>query len=228
MPDVERQIFSHILVPLDGSAEANIAVAQACTLAASSGATITLVRVVSSAKEVTDAEAFLADIARQYATSNQRIETVARDGDAASAIVEEIRRRGADLVVMRTRGRSGLTRAVLGSVAEQMVKNSPTPVWLLPPGVRAARALESILVPVDGSPGGSLALGIARELAAHSGTGTRLSLLQVVVPMPLYFGHDVMHGPVYVDPYWDEVAQTTAREYVTSIATQLGKTGIRA
>jgi nucleotide-binding universal stress UspA family protein len=171
----------------------------------------------------------LTSIGQRYGTSDVQIKAVSRDGDAASVILEEVRTSNADLVVMRTRGRSGLSRAVLGSVAERIVKLSPTPVWLLPPGVRAASAIRVMLVPVDGSPGGSLALGVARELARETGAGAQLCLLQVVVPMPLYLGHDAaMHAPIYVDPLWDEVAQSTAKAYVTTLASQLSSSGTPA
>lgn len=50
----------------------------------------------------------------------------------------------ADLIVMTTRGRSGLKRAVLGSVADHVVRNSVVPVLLVSPesaeAIRRARA----------------------------------------------------------------------------------------
>jgi nucleotide-binding universal stress UspA family protein len=222
MPETGLRMFSHIVVPLDGSEEANVAVQQACMLAGITGARITLLCAVSSPGAIPQRQALLTNVAGRYATSDVQIDTVTRDGDTATVILEEIETENADLVVMRTRGRSGLSRAVLGSVAERIVKHSPTPVWLLPPGVRAASAVRVMLVPVDGSPGGSLALGVARELAKETAAATQLWLLQVVVPTPLYLGHDAaMHAPIYVDPVWDEVAQSTAKAYVTSLAGQL-------
>jgi nucleotide-binding universal stress UspA family protein len=222
-------MFVHIVVPVDGSPEANVAVTQAAMLAGLTGATITLVHAVASSQAVGEGTALVAAIALRHSASDLRIDAVARDGDAASVILEEVRSRGADLVVMRTRGRAGLSRAVLGSVAERIVKHSPVPVWLLPPGVRAASALGVILVPVDSSPGGALALGIARQLATQSAGGARLRLLQVVVPIPLYLGRDAMlHAPIYIDPSWDELAREAARGYVTSLASQLRANGVQA
>ena len=108
------------------------------------------------------------------------------------AILEEVQLRGADLVVMRTHGRSGLTRAVLGSVAEKIVKQSSTPVLLLPPGDRTEPrgSIDSILVPVDGTPGGALALSIATNLARERSAS--LQLLQVIQPLP----------PIKAAPFW--------------------------
>src|SRR5689334_6211282 len=108
-------MFSHIVVPLDGSREANIAVPHACLMARVSGATVTLLRVVSSGREVPKGQEFLHSVAREYGASNVTVDVMARDGHPATIILDEVRQRGADLVVMRTHGRSGLSRAVLGS-----------------------------------------------------------------------------------------------------------------
>ena len=49
-------------------------------------------------------------------------------GPAADAIVEEAQRIGADLIVMGTRGLTGLKHVLLGSVAERTVRLAPCPV----------------------------------------------------------------------------------------------------
>lgn len=51
-----------------------------------------------------------------------------REGDASDGIAAEAERLGADLVVMGTRGHSGLRRLVLGSVAERTLRVAPCPV----------------------------------------------------------------------------------------------------
>jgi len=50
------------------------------------------------------------------------------EGDPAAVIAETAEETGADLVVMGTMGRSGLTRLVMGSVAEEVLRRSPCPV----------------------------------------------------------------------------------------------------
>jgi len=50
------------------------------------------------------------------------------EGDPAFVIVETAKEVGADLVVMGTMGRSGLTRLVMGSVAEEVLRSAPCPV----------------------------------------------------------------------------------------------------
>jgi nucleotide-binding universal stress UspA family protein len=56
------------------------------------------------------------------------VETVVREGYPATAIEEEARDRHADLIVIGTRGHSGLKHLLLGSVAERVVQKAPCPV----------------------------------------------------------------------------------------------------
>jgi universal stress protein A len=49
-------------------------------------------------------------------------------GDPASAIVEAAEQENADLIVLGTHGRTGLTRLLMGSVAESVVRNAKCPV----------------------------------------------------------------------------------------------------
>ena len=49
-------------------------------------------------------------------------------GDPAQAILDTAKERGADLIVMGTHGRRGLSHVLLGSVAERIVRLSPVPV----------------------------------------------------------------------------------------------------
>jgi nucleotide-binding universal stress UspA family protein len=50
------------------------------------------------------------------------------EGDPATVIAETAEETGADLVVMGTHGRTGLTRLVMGSVAEEVLRRAPCPV----------------------------------------------------------------------------------------------------
>jgi nucleotide-binding universal stress UspA family protein len=56
------------------------------------------------------------------------VEAVLERGDPSEALLAAIPRLGADLVVLGTHGRHGLARAILGSVAESLVRTSPVPV----------------------------------------------------------------------------------------------------
>jgi len=72
-----------------------------------------------------------ANLERSAATLREQglsVETVVREGYPATAIEEEARTRHADLVVIGTRGHSGLKHLLLGSIAERVVQKAPCPV----------------------------------------------------------------------------------------------------
>ncbi len=219
-------MFTHLIVPLDGTTESTVAVTQACALASLNGAAMTLLRVYAGGSPTPETIEYLEQAAQGCSSPPAgSIDVAVLGGNPVDVILEQVRQRQADLVVMRTRGRGGLSRAVLGSVAEGVVKGSPAPVLLLPPQAEPATPPRTILVPVDGSPGGALALGAARELALA--TGARLILRQVVVPASSYFVHaSAVQGGIYVDPRWDEDAVSGARAYIDSLIRHLSAEGL--
>jgi nucleotide-binding universal stress UspA family protein len=147
--------LNRILVPLDGSALAESALASAMDLARPSGATLLLVRaaeahvlpgvdrVEAQVDVVREAETYLGRVADGLRRDGLRVEPSVWYGPAAAGIVEAARLRGADLIVMTTHGRSGLGRLILGSVAESVLRGTTTPILLL-------RAPEA---PLDAVPG---------------------------------------------------------------------------
>ncbi len=70
----------------------------------------------------------LAELARERIPAAVRHETLVISGDPAARVLETVRGLAADLIVMGTHGHRGLTRLVLGSVAERVVRESPVPV----------------------------------------------------------------------------------------------------
>lgn len=219
-------MFTHIIVPLDGTAESTVAVTQACAIASLTGANVTLLRVYSGGTPTPESVEYLQKAALECGNVSGTVDVAVLAGEPAEVILQQVDERGADLLVMRTRGRGGLSRAVLGSVTESIVERSPRPVLLLPPQARPATQLRLIVVPVDGSPGGALALGAARELARL--TSARLRLLQVVVPAATQFVQASMAsaGAVYIDPSWDEDAMNGARAYLDSLTRRLADDGL--
>jgi nucleotide-binding universal stress UspA family protein len=199
-------LFEKLLVPLDGTAESAGALPMARAMARATGATFTLLRVVPPDTDEharRQAQHDLDGIAAELSAGGLTATTVVRIGDPALQIVEQARADATDLIAMRTHGRAGLTRAVLGSVAERVLELSPVPLLLVRPGGQYVSQVKSLLVPVDGSPGGALALGAAVGLAEASGASLRL--LEVVVPIPTYiYGAYAYKGASFVDPAWVE------------------------
>jgi len=136
--------FEKILVPLDGSALAESALARAALFAANDDTTLMLIRAAEAytlpgvdpteaqVEVVREAEEYLGAVAARLEREGlKKVETSVWYGPAASAIVEAARLRKADLIVMSTHGRSGLGRLILGSVAESVLRGTTTPILLL-------------------------------------------------------------------------------------------------
>ena len=142
----------HILVPTDLSDAAEEALDYACELAAAFGATVHLIHVIgvptlgvpelgvaltstvidSMVRDNQIALEQLAERKRSLATFGQ---VLLRTGDARDVINQTAKEVGADLIVMGTHGRRGVTRALLGSVAETVVRTAPCPVLTIRPHV---------------------------------------------------------------------------------------------
>jgi nucleotide-binding universal stress UspA family protein len=134
--------IERILVPLDGSALAESAIATAVEMARPGLATVMLVRaaeaytwtdpVEAQIEVVREAETYLAGVAERLKQQGlTKVETSVWYGPAAAAIVDAARARKADAIVMTTHGRGGLGRLILGSVAESVLRGTTTPILLL-------------------------------------------------------------------------------------------------
>jgi len=75
-----------------------------------------------------ETEQTLARYAEELRAKGLEVETVAREGYPATVIEEEADRQKADLIVIGTRGLSGLKHLLLGSIAERVVQRAPCPV----------------------------------------------------------------------------------------------------
>ncbi len=141
-------MYARILVALDGSEDSDRALREALKVAQDSHAKL---RVVHAVDVVPHGE--VGPYFDQYRQSCldagqavlDRAVALARDAGASvetalvetatihpsSEILEEAKRWSADLIVLGTRGRSGLTRLLMGSVAEEIVRHAPVPTLLV-------------------------------------------------------------------------------------------------
>lgn len=148
-------MYKRILVPVDGSATSRRGLREAVGLAKSQRARLVLLHVVdamplATAPEgmtlldpgVRDAlraagEKVLARAVAEAKRAGLKPQAVLAEnlyGRVADAIVREARKLRADLIVIGTHGRRGLSRVVMGSDAELVLRQAPAPVLL----VRAA------------------------------------------------------------------------------------------
>ena len=103
-------------------------------------------------------------------------------GDAIVGLASEL---GADLIVMGTRGHTGLKHVLLGSVAERTVRDGPCAVLTLKGGDTATmETIERIIVAVDFSKHADQALEVAVEFAKQFGAELHLvHALDVRIPV---------------------------------------------
>ncbi len=106
------------------------------------------------------------------------------EGPVGEAICEEAGRVGADLIVMSTHGRNAMGRALLGSVADYVVRHAARPVLLVKPlrlgSARTDQPIRNILVPLDPSNYSEAILDSVLTLARLM--TARVTLLTVVAP----------------------------------------------
>jgi nucleotide-binding universal stress UspA family protein len=134
-----------IVLPIDGSATADAAARFAEDIARAEGDVILVVGVVVSLPAGTDeassvtaaihdfiSEQVTNEAARVRATGIPAEEIVVGADSPHEGILQVAAERGADMIVMGTHGRTGLSRAVIGSVADRVVRHAPIPVVLVP------------------------------------------------------------------------------------------------
>lgn len=226
-------MLKQILVPLDGSALGETAVPHAIALAKQTNAMVHLVRVVTApinpVADPVDAEVEVLESAEVYLTrwavwlqcQGITVQRIVRYGETVEQLLDKANQVNADIIVMATRGRSGVQRAVLGSVAEQIVRKAPCPV-LLVHGQPVSATYSRILVPLDGTPLGEAMLPLAAKLARihHA----ELILLHVVKPRDLV---DIWSVKTDEEKRYIQEATTRAHKYLGAIAGSLSKTGIK-
>lgn len=213
-------MFTKILVPLDGSSLAEQAIGRAGAIARASSAELDLLIVhepllfAGAPSAHPDDLALAADQHYVDATaaelgSEARISVTAEAmrGRAAATICQRASDVGADLIVMTSHGRTGLSRAWLGSVTEAVVRGASVPVIVVHSSenahgpVEVLRPLTHVLVPIDGSAFADDVLSTAAALVQPA-AGT-ISLLRVVNAVPMIVPTDItapgMHPPAIED-----------------------------
>lgn len=185
-------MYKRILVPLDGSTLAERALPVAARLARASGGTVSLVRVLNTepaslpsaggkpnlVQTISESDRVMADSYLKEVTASDTlkgipVKTEVAVGLVAPTILSVAATHFADIIVICSHGFTGVSRWVLGSVAEKVARYSAIPVLVLREGgsVPVAQAQEQIqnlrvLVPLDGSQFAESAIGPAAILAA--------------------------------------------------------------
>lgn len=155
-------MYEKIMVPLDGSRFSNRALQYATDLAPRYGASLLLVQVVEPTTIVpaidptglsspvatrysvetavqqdklnlSKVKRYLAGKVRDLKDDGISAEYKALQGEPAAEIIKLGKKEKVDLIVMATHGRSGFRRAIMGSVADKVIRKSGDPVLVVRP-----------------------------------------------------------------------------------------------
>ena len=182
--------LKRVLVPLDRSPLAEQAIERAIRIADASHAALDFVLVHKGYLRLDGGGAWAGErryldgiVAAVSARASVPVTHAVLTGETADAICRRIEEVGADLVVMTSHGRTGVSRAWLGSVADGVIRQSLVPVLVLRATESSSQHGEApprLLVLLDGSLHAADVLPIAVNVGAA--IGARLSLLRVVEP----------------------------------------------
>jgi nucleotide-binding universal stress UspA family protein len=189
-------VFRRFLVPSDGSAAAESAIAPALALVHRTHATLDLVMVRafpprpgsaprSDGHDDEDSGAYLADLsARILASDGVRPRFTLLTGDPALAIPAYVQVHGVDLIAMGLRGSGwrGQTAPdrldAIGSTAERIASSLHVPVLFVPPDARTL-SLDRVVITMDGSAEAAHALATAGVLFFQTSHATLLRVMPV-------------------------------------------------
>jgi nucleotide-binding universal stress UspA family protein len=228
-----------ILVPLDGSRVAERAVTVAAALARRLGGALRLVhvhlRVAADPINVEglpvidehlhslrrDHERAYLEGVRDRLAAGVGTSVALLEGSPAPALADDARTQRASFIVMTTHGRGGIERAMLGGVADELLRISSVPLLLVRDGSgRPPAHFQRIVVPLDGSPLSERILEHALSLA-HSDPHTELVLLNVVeAPARGTWVGNAIQG--HTGPL-----EENARRYLDGVARRLTVAGAR-
>ncbi|HLZ21394.1 MAG TPA: universal stress protein [Ktedonobacterales bacterium] len=232
-------MFSRILVPLDGSQRAESALPVAAKIARAANGSVVLVQSVNFPSQLNAGAAFAPAlytpelIEAQEAEATRYLQTISTSpvltgihtdvrvftGTPAISILDSLASERADLIVMTSHGRTGLARWALGSVAQQLVRHAPVPVFVLrehgPSVIEPHPDMEHlfrVLVPLDGSPLAETSLEPAAALVSALTAPSQGALHLVLVLLP--YEADTEYMP-------EALAMQGAKSYLGGVAERL-------
>ena len=180
-------MFEHMLIPLDGSSLAECVLPHGLAMARALGARATVLQVVEQARAAgrtraidplewhyseAQAGAYLQEVADRLRQAGLPTAQALLQGDPAERVIDHAHAERADLILLSSHGRSGLSGWNVSSVVQKILARAYLSFLLIPayhPSTTEISALryERILVPLDGSQRAECVLPVAGALAAQ-------------------------------------------------------------
>lgn len=186
-------MYERILVPLDGSKLAELALPCAEELAGVFNSEVVLIGICEPEESPYShmCQLYIEKIAEVVGNRIKKVSSmvivrpVALDGRPAEGIIDYTEKNNVSLIIMASHGRSGIMSWTLGSVANKVLQRTGTPILLIRAKASHLEAgaqglFNRILVPLDGSDVGEVVLPHVRQLTEK--LESEVVLLQVVAP----------------------------------------------
>lgn len=204
-------MFRKILVPLDGSSFGEHSLPVALSLARRTDGEIHVLHVHNlleatyaelqvlgdtlDARLRQDEQKYVQDVAQRLCAAGARnVQPVVQDGNTAPTVRSYAVQVQADVIVLTTHARGALGRFWLGSVTDEVLRDTPCPLLLIHPNAQAADmnkevSFKRVLVPLDGTPLAEQILAPATALAeAFQADFDLLRVLQPILPTTVPVG----------------------------------------
>ena len=230
-------MLQKILVPLDGSSGAEIALPFAEEIATKSAAGLTLVTATGTEPQDLEPlyrsylertrEKVQTQLTGYPAGSYVKLDTRVLKGSPADEILHYAEEAKTDLIVMASRGSTSHGPWLLGSIAHRVTVASTKPVLIVkkpatPEAIEQRKIFKNIMVPLDGSAAGEAALPFAEELALS--LGSELILFHAIQPATSWVGYGM--GASYAAIEEPENVRAVASSYLESVRVRLVKKGL--
>jgi nucleotide-binding universal stress UspA family protein len=216
-------MFHRMLVPLDGSPQADRILPYASSWASRLHIPILLLsivdlRVASSVRGHGDVERQLQQAVDRLHREGVQAAVAITAGRPAEEILGVAESQGCDLIVLSTSTRQGVGQGILGRVTDKVFHASQLPLLLIPPlavepSMSAPQVLSTLIIPLDGSTLAEAALPIAEELAP------RLSAEVMLVRAVPFAG-------AIVDEKAPPTGEVEARAYLSRLTQRLRLEGL--
>lgn len=208
-------MYTRVLIPVDGSTSSEHAAQFGLTLAKQLAFSVVFVHVLNpqdfwvpsevSLRNKASAQMLLEQWEHRAIQQQLKVDIALEEHpDIAKALLKVGQQAGCDLIVMGSHGHTGLSKVLLGNVAERVARMTQVPVLLIRPDTLISERFQHVLLATDGSPCSQLALQHADALAQHF--NAKLTLLNVAV--------DISQFPVGLGRFYRYTNPQTVQTYL--------------
>ena len=203
---------NRILIPLDGTESAEEILCYVTSITPKPDTSITLLCILAAPGG--DCSPHAQPIHDDLVAGGWSVSHETRMGDPVEEIIKFAMLQPASMIMMSTHGRTGIERIREGSVTEQVIRQSPCPVFVLhstraePADRRCENLFRRILVPLDGTEASAAIMGCVERLAKSHDS-------EVII------FHDEMVGPE------DNDRRTAIKTSLQDLSVELANSGLK-